>query len=86
MKKLTMVMTSTSRLRTWLSSWATTPSSSEGGRRCMIPVVTHTTAPLRERPRAKALGKGLSATATRGLGMSDWKQSRSTIAWSSGAC
>lgn len=52
----------------------------------MIPVVTQTTAPFRERPSAKALGMGVSATATRGLTMSDWMQSRSTIAWSSGAC
>ena len=79
------VITSTSRLATWVSSCAITPSSSAGESRSMIPVVAHTVADFGERPRAKALGMRVSATATLGLGRSAWMHRRSTIACSSGA-
>ena len=52
----------------------------------MIPVVAQTVAFLGERPVANALGIEVWATATRGLGRSACTQSRSIIAWSSGAC
>jgi hypothetical protein len=38
------------------------------------------------RPVANALGTSVGINATRGFGRSDIAQSRSTIAWSSGAC
>src|SRR5215208_67074 len=79
-------MTITSRLATWVSSCASTPSSSAGLSRERMPVVTATVAFLGERPRAKAFGWRDSATATLGLGRSACTQRRSTIACSSGAC
>ena len=45
-----------------------------------MPVVTHTTARLGERPVANALGMSVSAIATRGFGMSAIAQSRSISA------
>ena len=51
-----------------------------------MPVVTTTTERSGERPVAKALGMLVSATPTRGFGMSASTQSRSIIACSSGAC
>ena len=84
-KKLAIVMIITSRLMTWLSSWAMTPSSSDGDSSSMIPVVAHTVACFCERPIANALGIGVWAIATRGFGRSACRQSRSIIAWSSGA-
>jgi hypothetical protein len=84
-KNEAMVMTITSRFCTCVSSWASTPSSSAGLSRSMIPVVAHTVADRGERPSAKALGIEVWATATRGLGRSAWTHSRSTIACNSGA-
>ena len=49
-------MTITSRLATWVSSWAMTPSSSAGDSSSMMPVVAQTVAFLGERPSAKAFG------------------------------
>ena len=85
-KKLAMVMISTSRFFTCVSSCAITPSSSVGLSVFMIPVVAHTTALFFERPIANAFGIGVSATAIFGLGRSAWMQSFSIIAWSPGAC
>lgn len=79
------VITSTSRCATWLSSCARTASSSSASRVCRIPVVTHTTDRSGERPVANAFGTAMSATPTRGLGMSARAQSRSIIPCSSGA-
>ena len=67
-KKLAMVMIATSRLATWVSSWAMTPSSSAGERSSMMPVVAQTVAAFFERPIAKALGIEVSMTATLRLG------------------
>ncbi len=78
-RKPAIVITATSRWATWDSSWARTPSSSSGSRRRSRPVVTQTTAFCGLRPVAKALGMSLSATATRGLGMSASAQSRSIV-------
>ncbi|MCW2835215.1 MAG: hypothetical protein JWN68_3168 [Nocardioides sp.] len=50
-----------------------------------MPVVTHTTERSGDRPVAKALGRAMSATPTRGSGMSARAQSRSIIPCSSGA-
>ena len=50
------VITSTSRLPTWVSSWAMTPSSSAGESSSMIPVVAHTVADFGQRPSANAFG------------------------------
>ena len=80
------VITETSRLATCASSCDSTPSSSSASSRCMMPVVTQTTEWLGVRPVAKALGMSVTATATRGLGMSASTHSRSIIACSSGAC
>ena len=84
-KKPASVITSTSRLTMWVSSWAMTPSSSAGESSSMIPVVAHTVADFGPRPSANAFGIAVSATATFGLGRSAWTQSRSIIACSSGA-
>ena len=62
------VMTITSRLMTWVSSCAITPSSSAGESRSMIPVVAQTVAFFCERPSAKAFGIGVSATRDLRLG------------------
>ncbi len=51
----------------------------------MIPVVAHTVAFFCERPRAKAFGISMSATATFGFGRSAWMQRRSIRAWKPGA-
>ena len=51
-----------------------------------MPVVTQTTERSGERPVAKALGTDMSATPTRGFGMSARAHSRSIMACSSGAC
>ncbi len=80
------VITSTSRCATCDSSWASTPSSSSAVSMPRMPVVTQTTARSGERPVANALGTGVSATPTRGLGMSASAQSRSIMPCSSGAC
>ena len=79
------VITSTSRLATWVSSCAMTPSSSAGESSSMMPVVAQTVAFFGERPSAKALGMRVSATATFGLGRSACTHRRSIIACSSGA-
>ena len=50
------VITITSRLATWVSSCAITPSSSAGESSSMMPVVAHTVAFLGERPSANAFG------------------------------
>ena len=84
-KKPASVITSTSRLATWVSSCAITPSSSAGESSSMIPVVAQTVAFLGERPIANAFGMRVSATATFGLGRSAWMHRRSIIACSSGA-
>ena len=55
-KNAASVMTITSRLAMWVSSWAITPSSSAGESSSRMPVVAHTAAAFFERPRAKALG------------------------------
>ena len=47
--------------------------------------MAHTVAVFGERPTANALGIGVSAMATRGLGRSAWMHSRSIVACSSGA-
>ena len=73
-------MISTSRFFTCVSSWAITPSSSDGESAFMIPVVAHTVALFWERPIANALGISVSATAIFGFGRSAWMQSRSIIA------
>ena len=62
-KKLAMVMISTSRFFTCVSSWAITPSSSLGESTLMIPVVAQTVAlfwraPARERVRHVGVGHG----------------------------
>ncbi len=85
-RKLAMVITATSRWATWLSSWASTASSSDSSRRRISPVVAHTTAELGLRPVAKALGTSVSAMATRGFFMSARAQSRSMTPCSWGAC
>jgi len=51
-----------SRLRTWLSSWDSTPRISRGVHRLRIPVVQQTAAWAGLRPVAKALGEGSSLT------------------------
>ena len=79
------VITSTSRCATWLSSCASTASSSSASRVCRMPVVTHTTARSGERPVAKAFATAMSEMPTRGLGMSASTQSRSIMPCSSGA-
>ena len=84
-KKPASVITSTSRLATWVSSCAITPSSSAGESSSMIPVVAHTVAYFGERPIANAFGIRVSATATFGFGRSAWTHRRSIIACSSGA-
>ena len=84
-KKLAIVISITSRLRMWVSSWASTASSSDGLSRRSSPVVAQTVAVLGERPTANALGIGVSAIASRGIGRLAWMHSRSTIACSSGA-
>ena len=55
-KKTASVITSTSRLATWVSSCAITPSSSAGESSSMIPVVAQTVAFFGERPSANAFG------------------------------
>ena len=62
-RKPATVITITSRLAMWESSWASTPSSSRGSRLCMMPVVTQTVAVLRavaggERVRDVGVGDG----------------------------
>ena len=83
-KKLAIVITITSRFWTWVSSWPSTASSSAGSSSWSMPVVAHTVAVFGERPTANAFGIGVSAIATRGLGMFAWMHSRSMIACSSG--
>ena len=78
-------MTITSRLATWVSSWAMTPSSSAGLSSSMMPVVAQTVAFLGERPSANALGIAVLATATFGFGRSACTHRRSIIACSCGA-
>ena len=85
-KKPASVITSTSRLATWVSSCASTPSSSAGDSISMIPVVAQTVAFFGERPSANAFGIRVSATATLGFGRSACTHRRSIIACSSGAC
>ena len=85
-KKPASVITSTSRLATWVSSCAITPSSSAGESSSMIPVVAHTVADFGQRPSANAFGIWVSATATFGFGRSACTHRRSIIACSSGAC
>ena len=58
-KKLAIVITTTSRFRTWVISWPSTASSSAGSSSWRIPVVAHTVAVFGERPTAKALGIGV---------------------------
>ena len=55
-KKLAIVMITTSRLATCVSSCAMTPSSSAGESSSMIPVVAQTVAAFCERPIANAFG------------------------------
>ncbi len=81
-----MVITATSRCATCDSSCASTPSSSSGSSRRSRPVVTQSTAWSALRPVAKAFGRSVSATATRGLGMSATAQSRSIAPCRCGCC
>jgi hypothetical protein len=53
-----IVEMSTSRFRTWDSSWARTPSSSSSSMILRIPSVTATAACFGLRPVAKAFGVG----------------------------
>ena len=78
-------MTWTSLCATWLSSCASTPSSSSCVRPLCVsrPSVTHSTEFLLLRPVAKAFGMRVGAIATRGLSMSASAQSRSTMPCSS---
>ena len=85
-KKLASVITITSRLITWVSSWAITPSSSAGDSSSMMPLVAQTVVDFFERPIAKALGIGVSITHTFGFGRSACTHSRSRIPCSSGSC
>ena len=80
-----MVMISTSRFLTCVSSCAMTPSSSLGESTDMMPVVAQTVALFCERPMRTRSARAVSATAMRGLGRSAWMQRRSIIAWSPGA-
>ena len=80
------VITVTSRCATCDSSCESTPSSSSTSSRRSRPVVTQTTERDGDRPVANALGMSVSATATRGLGMSAMAHSRSMAPWSWGAC
>ena len=84
-KKLASVITITSRLITWVSSCAITPSSSAGESRSRIPRVAHTVVDFLVRPIAKAFGIEVSITHTRGLGRSACTHSRSMIPCSSGS-
>ena len=81
-KKLAIVMTTTSRFRTWVISCPSTASSSAGSSSWRIPVVAQTVAVFGDRPTANALGIGVWAIATRGFGMLAWTHRRSIIAWS----
>ena len=85
-KKLASVITITSRLITWVSSCAITPSSSAGSSSSRMPRVAHTVVDFFERPIAQALGIEVSITPTRGLGRLACTHSRSTIPCSSGSC
>ena len=78
-------MIRTSRFAMCESSCASTPSTSRGSSRCQRPLVTATAACFGLRPVANAFGTSVSITATFGFGRSAIAQSRSTIAWSSGA-
>ena len=84
-KNAASVITITSRLATWVSSWAMTPSSSAGVSSSMMPVVAQTVAFLGERPSANAFGIDVLATATFGFGRSACTHRRSIIACSCGA-
>ena len=84
-KKLASVITITSRLITWVSSCAITPSSSAGESSSRIPRVAQTVVFLRVLPIAKAFGIEVSMTQTLGLGRSAWTHSRSMIPCSSGS-
>ena len=84
-KKPAIVITITSRFWTWVSSWAMTPSSSDGVSSWRIPVVAHTVAVFGERPIANAFGIAVCAIATRGFGRFAWMHSRSISAWNCGA-
>ena len=84
-KKPASVITATSRLATWVSSCAITPSSSAGLSSSMRPVVAHTVAFFGDRPSANAFGMRVLATATLGFGRSACTHRRSTIACSCGA-
>ncbi len=67
-KKMTKVLTTPcsrvivtmSPLATWLTSWASTASTSRLSIACSRPVETATSALLRKAPVAKALGSGAS--------------------------
>ena len=83
-KKLARVMTRTSLFLMWVSSWASTPSSSSGSSRCMMPSVTQTREFAWLRPVAKAFGTSVMATAILGLIMSARSTRRSIMAWRSG--
>ena len=84
-KNAAKVMIITSRLATWVSSCAMTPSSSAGESSSMMPVVAHTVAFFGERPSANAFGIAVLATATFGFGRSACTHRRSIIACSCGA-
>ncbi len=79
-----MVITMTSLFFTWLSSWASTASSSPWFSVFIIPVVTATTDFVGLRPVAKALGIGLSTTATFGFGRSAIIHNFVIVSWSFG--
>ena len=84
-KKLASVITITSRLITWVSSCAITPSSSAGESSSMMPRVAHTVVDFFDLPIANAFGIEVSITPTLGLGRSACTHSRSTIPCSSGS-
>ena len=78
-KKLAIVITTTSRFCTCVSSWPSTASSSASSRRSKMPLVAQTVAVFGERPIANALGIEVWAMATRGLGRFAWMHNRSMI-------
>jgi hypothetical protein len=85
-KKLAIVISITSRLAMWVSSWPSTPSSSGPETKFSSPVVTHTVEFDGERPIANAFGIVVSAIASFGIGRFACTHRRSTIPNSSGAC
>ncbi len=74
-----------SRLTTWLSSWASTPSSSRRSINRKMPSVTATAACCGLRPVAKAFGVSVGMRYSGGAGIPARLASFSTISYSQGA-